>query len=196
MSKIKIFISSDLYLGRTTGYLFGYVTEFKESLTFYLLRSCSIDTNFDGNGQLFGEICDVTECTDRSSGTNAFNFVQFVRGTNSILLNRIFVKRDTAAPIGTVQIILYDHIKWKEASASDLASVDAINEDCIKGLSLFINEEFNKVKSIDVSSSRWSEKHVQIMSAIMPVLNFINKLAVVKHMVDWYHCLNSGLLKK
>lgn len=195
MTNVKIFISSDLYFGRTTGYLFGYVTEFNESFTFYLLRSCSIDRNSAGNGQLFGEICDATECKD-GNVKNAVNFVQFVKGTNTILLNRVFIKRNAEVPIGTVQIILYDHIKWKEASASDFDSIDAINEDCIKCLSLFINREFNKIQSDSESRSSWNTKHVQCMSAIMPVLNMINKLAVVKHMMDWYHCLNSGLHKK
>lgn len=196
MLKIKIFISSELYFGHTTGYLFGYVTQFKESITFYLLRSCSIDRNSDGNGQLFGEICDVTECTDGSNVTNQQNFVQFVKGTKNILLNQVIVNRHSDESIATVQIILFDHIKWMEASANSY-SVDGINEDCIKCLSLFINEEFNKTKSTSDIASRWNMKQVQVLLfRVLPVLNMISKLAVVKHLVDWYHCLNSGLHKK
>lgn len=193
MTKVKIFISADLYFGHTTGYLFGYVTEYKELITFYLLRRCSIDRNFDGNGQLFGEICNATEYTD-GNRKNTTNFVQFVKGTNTILLNRVFVNRNAEVPIETVQIILYDHIKWKEASASDFDSVDAISEDCIKCLSSFINKEFNKIPSVSECRSSWNGR--QGVSAVMPILNTINKLAVVKHMTDWYRCLNSGLHRK
>lgn len=197
MTKIKIFISSDLYFGQSTGYLFGYVTQLKESLTFYLLRSHSVDRNRDGNGQLFGEICDVTDCTD-TNVKNSVNFVQFVKGTNNILLNRVTINRKPDVYFETVQIILYDHIKWVEASA-DCNSVDAMKEDCIKCLSFFINEEFNKSRSVIGWTSRWNwnTKLVRfVMFAVMSVLNMINKLAVVKHMMDWYHCLNSGLYKK
>lgn len=192
MTKIKIFISSDLYYGHTTGYLFGYVTQVKESLTFYLLRSYSVDRNLDGNGQLFGEICDVAECTDRNV-KNSINFVQFVKGTNNILLNQITIDRKADVRLETVQIILYDHIKWMEASA-DCYSVDAVQEDCIKSLSFFINEEFNKIKSVSECTSGGNRNI--IMYALTYVLNMVNKLAVVKHMLDWYHCLNSGLHKK
>lgn len=197
MTKVKIFISSDLYFGHTTGYLFGYITtQSRESITFYLLRSCCIDMNSDGDGQLCGEICDINECKDRGERSET-NFVQFVRqNTNNILLNRIIVNRNPIdVPIETVQIILYDHAKWMEAT-EDLCSAETSNEDCIKSLSFFIHKEFNEERTANYSSSRWNVKYVQIVvDALLPVLK-TNKLAVVKHMKDWCHCLNSGLHRK
>ncbi len=189
MVNVKIFISSELYFGCTSGYLFGYITEFKESFNFYLLRCCSNDRNFIGNGQLFGEICDDnTECAD----TNTVDFVQFVRGNQNILLNRVIINRVTIEPIGTVQIILYDHAKWIEAPTD--FDVDAINADFIKSLGHFINKEFNENQSTGESAGQWNLKYFQL--ATMPLLNMVNKLAVVKHMMDWYLCLMSGLNRK
>lgn len=195
MTKIKIFISSDLYFGQTTGYLFGYITQTKESITFYLLRSSSDDSNLSGSGQLFGEICDV-KLFKIANVKNATNFLHFVRGTENILLNQVFINGSPDVLIETVQIILYDHTKWAEVSA-DYLPADINNEDCIKCLSFFIHEEFRKSRSLGESNSRWDFKHLRIiMFALIPLLNMVNKLTVVKHMRDWYHCLQYGSNKK
>ncbi|KAJ6644204.1 Phosphatidylinositol N-acetylglucosaminyltransferase subunit Q [Pseudolycoriella hygida] len=196
MVNVKIFISSDLYFGQASGYLFGYVTQIKESFTFYLLRHCPNEKDSVSGGQLFGEICDISDCNDGDHTKNVTNFVRFVKGTKNLLLNQVIVNRNESVSIETVQIILYDHIKWLEAS-TDCDSVDMKSEDCIKCLSSFICEEFHKVTSDKERGSRWNGNHLQVVAFILvPLLNMIKKLAVVKHMMDWYHCLNSELPKK
>lgn len=124
------------------------------------------------------------------------NFVQFVRGTDNVLLRQIFIDQNSDVLIETVQIILYDHIKWVEVSA-DYDSTDVSNEDYIKCLSFFIYEEFTKSKTLSESRSRWNFKHLRIvMLALIPLFNMVNKLTVVKHMSDWYNCLHNGTNKK
>lgn len=197
MMKIKIFISSDLYFGRTTGcYLFGYIAQTKESFTFYLLRSLSVDTNLNGSGQLLGEICDDNLCkiTNVQKETN---FVHFVRGTDNILLNQVFIHLDPdVLQFASVQIILYDHMKWMEVSA-DYESDSVNKEDCIKCLSFHIREEFYKSKSLSESQISWNFKYLRIiMLPLIPLMDTVNKLTVVKHMHDWYNCLHNGTNKK
>lgn len=193
MTTIKIFISSQLYFGCTNGYLFGYVKQFNDSIAFYLLRCHS--GNSSGNGQLLGTISDVTDCP---KADDPLNFVHFVNGPENVLLNRVTINRTTDVPIKSVQIILYDHIKWIEASADLDGDVDTINEDCIiKCLSLFIHDDFNKMNSVEKRASCWNNKILQTFGfVVIPVLNMVNKLAVVKHMMDWWHCLNGGLGRK
>ncbi|XP_037028421.1 uncharacterized protein LOC119068771 [Bradysia coprophila] len=194
MTNIKIFISSELYFSSVNGYLFGYVKQFKESIAFYLLRCGSNDSNLNGNGQLLGAIID----NEYADGNDSSNFVQFVNGSKNILLNRVVINRTTNVPIESVQIILYDNMKWIEASADLDGDVDTINEDCmIKCLGLFIHDDRNKIKSFDKNTAGWNIKIVQIVGfAVMAILNMVNKLAVVKHMMDWWHCLNGGLRRK
>lgn len=188
MTNIKIFISSELYFGCTDGYLFGYVKQFQESIAFYLLRSCSNDKK--SNGQLLGAISNGIECT---GANDVLNFVQFVNGPSNILLNRVTTIRDV--PIKSVQIILYDHIKWIEASADWDGDVDTINEDCIiKCLGRFIQDDLNGIKSVDKNTNSCNTKVFGF--AVISVLNMVNKLAVVKHLMDWWHCLNGGLRRK
>lgn len=194
---VKIFISTDSYYGSTSGYLFGYVTQFNESFTFYLLRNCSDKLNSVGNGQLLGEICsDVTD--NKDAVKNTVNFVQFVNGSTSILLNRITIDGITDLPIELTQIILYDHTKWIQISVDFVRDVeDVITDDCIKCLSLFIGKEFRNIEANGDNSSRWNVKYLLMFTFVLtPIWNMIHKLAVVKHMMDWYRCLNSGLQRK
>lgn len=192
MTNIKIFISSELYFSCNNGNLFGYVKQFNESIAFYLLRCHrSKDSNSCGNGQWLGTISDDTDYPD-----DAFNFVQFVNGSENILLNRVTINGSTTnVSIESVQIILYDHNRWIEASADLDGDIDTTNEDCIiKCLGLFIHDDF---KSTDENTSCCTVKILEIFGFVLvPMLNMVNKLAVVKHMIDWWNCLNGGLGRK